>query len=133
MLYPFKCIDFNYLFSFLKSICLHWILVVAHTVFVVICGIFSCGLKNLVPLVGIKPVSPALRVWSLKHWTTREVLIPIILKIILFLYGNLSETLFICLALYTGLCHFIIFFVINFVKLSIRKLQYLIVYLLLIS
>ena len=30
-----------------------------------------CGI--LVPRPGIKPVSPALEAWSLKHWTTRDV------------------------------------------------------------
>ena len=26
-----------------------------------------------IPLPGIKPVSPAVEVWSLNHWTTRQV------------------------------------------------------------
>ena len=34
----------------------------------------SCSIWNLVPWPGIEPGAPALRVWSLSHWTTREVL-----------------------------------------------------------
>ena len=33
-----------------------------------------CGKKDPVSQPGIKPASPALEVWSLNHWTTREVL-----------------------------------------------------------
>ena len=34
----------------------------------------SCGMWDLVPWPGIKPIkNPALRAWSLCHWTTREV------------------------------------------------------------
>ena len=32
--------------------------------------IFSCSMWNLVPWPGIKPWSPALEVWSLRHQTT---------------------------------------------------------------
>ena len=32
-----------------------------------------CSIWGLVPLWGIKPRPPALGVWSLSHWTTREV------------------------------------------------------------
>ena len=77
---------FIYLF-----IWLHQFLVVAHRSFVAACGIFivarrifscsmwdlfSCGMRDLVPLVpwpGIELGPPALEVWSLNHWTTREV------------------------------------------------------------
>ena len=40
------------------------------------CGtkIISCGMWNLVSWPGIEPGPPALRAWSLSHWTTREVL-----------------------------------------------------------
>ena len=31
----------------------------------------ACGI--LVPQEGIKPAAPALKVWSLNHWTAREV------------------------------------------------------------
>ena len=34
--------------------------------------------RILVPQPGIKPVPPAVEVWSLNHWTIREVLIIII-------------------------------------------------------
>ena len=33
----------------------------------------SCGMWDLVPLPGIEPGPSALEVWSLNHWTTREV------------------------------------------------------------
>ena len=43
-------------------------------------GIFSCGtrtlsciMRHLLPRPGIKSRHPALRVWSLSHWTTREM------------------------------------------------------------
>ena len=35
--------------------------------------IFSCGMWGLIPLPRIKLGPPALGVWSLSHWTTREV------------------------------------------------------------
>ena len=37
------------------------------------CGIFSCGLWDLVPQPGIELGPPASGVWSPSHWTTREV------------------------------------------------------------
>ena len=37
------------------------------------CGIFSCGIQDLVPWPGIEPGPPAMGPWSLNHWTTREV------------------------------------------------------------
>ena len=64
-------------------ICLHWVLVVAA------CGIFisagssvvsewglSCPEAHgiLLPSPGIELASPALEVWIVNHWTTREVL-----------------------------------------------------------
>ena len=42
-------------------------------IFVVVCGIFSCIMWDLVPQPGIEPGSPALGAWSLNHWTTKEV------------------------------------------------------------
>ena len=33
----------------------------------------SCGMWDLVPRPGIKPEPPALGMWSLSHWTIREV------------------------------------------------------------
>ena len=32
----------------------------------------SCGMQDIVPWAGIEPSPPALQVWSLSHWTTRE-------------------------------------------------------------
>ena len=34
----------------------------------------SCSMWDLVPQPGVEPVPPALGVWSLSHWTPREVL-----------------------------------------------------------
>ena len=34
----------------------------------------SCGMWDLVPWPGIEPRPPSFGVWSLSHWTTREVL-----------------------------------------------------------
>ena len=51
-----------------------------HCIFVVVYKIFSCSVWtfssstwDLVPWPVVKPGSPALGVWSLSHWTTREV------------------------------------------------------------
>ena len=38
----------------------------------------SCGMWDLVPWPGIEPRPPALGVWSLSHWTTREVPDPLL-------------------------------------------------------
>ena len=58
----------GFLKCFYLLIWLSWVLVVA-------CGIFNlhCGICNQVSWPGIKPKSPALRIQSLSHWTTREV------------------------------------------------------------
>ena len=40
---------------------------------VVICRISDCGMQALVPWPGIESVSPVLGLWSLSHWTTKEV------------------------------------------------------------
>ncbi|XP_028355588.2 GATOR complex protein NPRL3-like isoform X1 [Physeter macrocephalus] len=42
-------------------------------IFVAVCRIFSCGMRDIVPWPGIEPSPPALGAWSLSHWTTREV------------------------------------------------------------
>ena len=39
-----------------------------------------CGMWDLVPRPGIEPGTPALGVWSLSHWTTREVPAQALLK-----------------------------------------------------
>ena len=44
-----------------------------HEVLVAAYRLFSCSMWDLVPFLGIKPRPPALGVWSLSHWTTREV------------------------------------------------------------
>ena len=52
---------------------LHLVLVATWSIFS--CGIWilSHGMWDLVPWPGIEPGSPALGVWSLSHWITREV------------------------------------------------------------
>ena len=50
-----------------------------HPVLVLVPGIFSCGMWDLVPHSGIAQRPPAWGAWSLSHWTTREVL-PSLLK-----------------------------------------------------
>ena len=45
-----------------------------HRVFVTVCGIFICGMWDLVPWPGIEPGSYHLGAWSLRHWTTSKVL-----------------------------------------------------------
>ena len=42
-------------------------------VFVVAHGFFGYSMQDLVPRPGIEPGPPALGVWSLSHWTPREV------------------------------------------------------------
>ena len=48
--------------------------------FIAACRIFSCGLQDLVPQPGIKPVPPALGVWNLTHWTTSHFLLDQVLE-----------------------------------------------------
>ena len=72
-----------YLLFFFKKylfIWLHWVLIAGSSIFVELCGIFSCSREalsyemwDLVPWPGIEPQPPALGVRSLSHWTTREV------------------------------------------------------------
>ena len=60
-----------------------WVLTVAHGMVHFHCSmqdlftcsmqILGCGTWDLVPWPGIEPEPPALGVWSLSHWTTREV------------------------------------------------------------
>ena len=51
------------------------VLVAAHGIFDLRCSMqtLSCGMWDLVPRPGIKPGPPALGMWSLSHWTIREV------------------------------------------------------------
>ena len=65
----FACDSFeNYLF-----IWLHLVLVATWSIFSCSVWILSHGMWDLVPWPGIEPGSPALGVWSLSHWITREV------------------------------------------------------------
>ena len=50
-----------------------WVLAAALRIFVAMGRIFSCGIRDPVPQAGIEPRHPALGVWSLNHWTTKEV------------------------------------------------------------
>ena len=63
-----KAIDLVPLF-----IWLYQVLTAAHRTFSCIMWTLSCGLWDLVPQQGIEPNPPVLGVWSLSHWTTREV------------------------------------------------------------
>ena len=79
------------------------------------CGIFSCGMRALVPWPGVKPRLPAWRVRSLSHWTTWEVpsllFGKLVLVLLLFLLHKMSMPLAIyraefvihcCLTNYSG-------------------------------
>ena len=71
-----------------RRVCiLHYLLSLSHfhmCVHIIYCQVMtfiylavlslSCSMWDLVPWPGIEPGAPALRVWSLSHWTTREVL-----------------------------------------------------------
>ena len=59
-----------YFYSF---IWLHQVLAVALKIFSYGMKTLSCGMRDLVPWPGIKPWAPALGMWSLSHWITREV------------------------------------------------------------
>ena len=86
---PKNCKSF---FFFLNIYLFIWLLLVL----VVACGIFSCGMWDLVPWPGIEPGPPALGAQSLSHWTTREVprtanlklLSAIILLVLVLLFWN---------------------------------------------
>ena len=63
--YPkYHCLVFFWLFWVKKK----------NDVFIYLSALgLSCGMWDLIPQPGIKPGPPALGVWSLSHWTTREV------------------------------------------------------------
>ena len=63
-IYNYHFIQFSFIPKVFIWLC--WVLVVVH-------GIFSCSIWDLVPWAGIECWPPALGVWSLNHWTTREV------------------------------------------------------------
>ena len=56
-----------------KIIWLHQVLIAAHGIFSCRMWILSCSMWALVPWPGIELGAPALEVWCLSHWTTREV------------------------------------------------------------
>ena len=58
-----------YIFFFLKHI---YLFVWLRQVLVVAQEIFSCSMRDLVPLTGIEPRPPALGAQSLSHWTVAE-------------------------------------------------------------
>ena len=71
-----KSVGWLYFWKYFSSYLFIWL----HQVLVVACRIFSygiqtlsCGKCELVLWPWIKPSTPALGVWSLSHWTTREV------------------------------------------------------------
>lgn len=58
-----------FFFSFLKNTDLFtWL----HQVLVVVCGIFSGGMFDLVPQPRVEPGPRALRMQSLSHWYTKK-------------------------------------------------------------
>ena len=65
-----KCLNFKKMF-----ICLPWVLVAAHRLFNLCCGmqILSYGMWDLVLWPRSKPRPPPLGEYSLRHWTTRVV------------------------------------------------------------
>ena len=56
-----------------------------------VCGIFSCGMWDLVPWSEIESTS-ALGVWSLSHWTTKEVPKLYVFKLFIWAYWSLTIT-----------------------------------------
>ena len=48
-----------------------YLFILLHQVLGATCGIFSCGMWDLVPWPGIEHRPPALGVWNLSHWITR--------------------------------------------------------------
>ena len=67
-LFPF------FLFFFFKNLLIYLVLVVAHRIFFS-CGMwsFSCGMKDLVPWLGIKLRPPAVGAQSLRHWEPKAL------------------------------------------------------------
>ena len=56
----------------------HPIFIILKIYFFFLLRFVACGI--LVPQPGIKPMPPAVGVWSLNHWTTREVPITLFLE-----------------------------------------------------
>ena len=68
-----KCLGWGDLKVFLLSNICFYLFIWLCWVFVSASRIFSCGMQDLVPWPGIKPRPPAFGLYSLSHWTTREV------------------------------------------------------------
>ena len=82
------------------------------SVFITTWGIFRCNIEmircdlwDLAPWPGIEPESPALAVWSLSHWSTREVPGPcgfnkwvfnVVSEVVWKVYGRRRMQLFEC-------------------------------------
>ena len=86
MLYPLQTLDSLFPANLLLLLPSPSCIREKHCFFFFLIFIFSpcrvaCGI--LVPQPGIEPVPPAVKAWSLNHWTTREVL--------LFNYLHLTE------------------------------------------
>ena len=56
---------------FLKQYLSIYLFIWLQWVFLTACRIFSCGMWDVVPWLGIEPGIPAFGVWSLSHWATR--------------------------------------------------------------
>jgi len=73
-IYLFKSYMCVYIYTFSIFIyLLRQVLVEVHRIFSCCMWSLSCSVWDLVPWSGIKPSRPTLEVWSLNHWTTREV------------------------------------------------------------
>ena len=48
---------------------------------------WPCGMWDLSSQIGIEPMPPVLKAWSLNHWTTREFPVVHILFLSCFIYG----------------------------------------------
>ena len=59
---------------------LHLVLDAAFRIFAFGMWTLSCSMWDLVPWAGIESRPPALEIWSLSHWTPKEVLCLVILK-----------------------------------------------------
>ena len=67
---------FFFAYLFYLFVWLFIVLIMAHRTFALCCGgrrALSCGIRDLVPWLEIRSGPPASVVWSLNHWTTREV------------------------------------------------------------
>ena len=69
----FSCLGFSEVPEKSLFIWLHQVLVVAHKIFVATCGIFNCGMWDLVSWPRMEPSTPAFIASSLNHWTIRKV------------------------------------------------------------